>query len=83
MNAEREAKYAKEIALACGYIDPMRQHKIGARAAMVVADAEQAELRANVARVEALLDEWRTEDANDLPTGDRADELRAALDGTR
>jgi hypothetical protein len=41
--AERERRYAKEIALACGYVDPMRQHKISARAAIAVADAEQAE----------------------------------------
>jgi hypothetical protein len=49
-NDEREQRYAKEIALACGYVDPLRQHQISARAAVAVADAEQADLRAEVER---------------------------------
>lgn len=40
--------------------------------------AEAAE--AAVARVRALADEWQCEDTDDLPTGDRLDELRAALE---
>jgi hypothetical protein len=56
---ERVRKYAKEIALACGYVDPMRQHKISARAAIAVADAEQAELRAEVEALKGWLTDAR------------------------
>jgi hypothetical protein len=44
----------------------------------LTARAEAAE--AALTRVRALAEEWRIEDADDLPTGDRALELRAALD---
>jgi hypothetical protein len=50
-NEERVQRYAKEIALACGYADPLRQHQISARAVMAVADAEHAELRAEIRRL--------------------------------
>jgi hypothetical protein len=53
-NEERVQRYAKEVALACGYADPLRQHQISARAAVAVADAEQAELRAEIRRLRGL-----------------------------
>lgn len=42
---------------------------------------EVEQLRAVVAGVEALVEEWDHEDVNDGPIGDRASELRAALTG--
>jgi len=45
------------------------------------AEAAEAETAALQARIEALADEWEAEDSGNLPTGDRTDELRAALAG--
>jgi regulator of replication initiation timing len=43
--------------------------------------AENSELRDRLKRVEALADEWEHEDRTNGPTGNRVEELRAALRG--
>lgn len=45
--------------------------------------AEVRSLRALESAVDALADEWHVEDVDNLPTGDRVAELRAAVEKVR